>query len=132
MIFESKIEELSKIHELIAQKAKAIGLEDKKTRQLQLAAEEAFVNIIQHGKKEDQKQEINVLVEEDELGLNVILKDRGKEFNPLRAKVVIDLDEPLHERVEGGLGLYFIRQFVDNLSYHYENGWNVLKLKKLK
>ena len=99
--------------------------------QAEFAVEEAFVNIIQHG-IETTKPEINIVCQEDALGLTITLKDRGKPFNPLKAKINIDLDQPLQERTEGGLGLYFIRQFVDDLDYHYENGWNVLTMRKLK
>ena len=131
MMFEPEIESLTQVQELVTTKAKAFGLSEKKMKNLMLAVEEAFVNIVMHGMK-DTKTSIQVVCFHDDLSFKVVFKDEGIPFNPLKAKVDLNLEAQLHERAEGGLGLYFIRQFVDDLEYVYENGFNCLILKQLK
>jgi serine/threonine-protein kinase RsbW len=99
--------------------------------QLNLVAEEAVSNIILHGLHDIRKME-NILVElsfgQGELLMRIT--DHGLEFNPLTMPPPDDLDKSASERQIGGLGIYFIRQFMDNVEYYRENHCNVLILTK--
>jgi serine/threonine-protein kinase RsbW len=99
--------------------------------QLNLVAEEAVSNIILHGLQDIRKME-DILVElsfgQGELLMRIT--DHGMEFNPLTMPPPDDLDKPANERQIGGLGIYFMRQFMDNVEYYRENHCNVLILTK--
>ena len=67
----------------------------------------------------------------DEKGflLTVTLKDAGKKFNPLEMPDP-DVNLPLEEREIGGLGIFLCKQFMDEVEYRYEEGCNILTMKK--
>jgi len=50
-------------------------------------------------------------------------------FNPLEQKEA-DLNVSLEERKIGGLGIHLIKEIMDELAYVYEDGRNVLKMRK--
>lgn len=101
--------------------------DQKDIEKIQLATEEAVVNIIEHGyKKKKGKIEIELLVNET---LMIIIKDKGPKFNPLTKKKK-NKNLSLKRRKPGGLGIYLIFQCVDEVSYQRDDSFNVLILKK--
>lgn len=63
------------------------------------------------------------------ISLTVTLKDAGQPFNPL-AMPDPDLTASVEERKVGGLGIFLCKQFMDDVIYQYENGCNVLTMRK--
>ncbi len=99
--------------------------------QLNLVAEEVISNIILYGFKNDQTEEnirVELLFTQGELKMRVT--DHGIEFNPLTLPPPDDLDKPASERNIGGLGVYIIRQIMDEVEYHRDDNSNILILTK--
>ena len=95
---------------------------------IELATEEAIVNIIKHGyKKNKGKILIEIIVNRE---LSLIFKDKGSKFNPLSVKEKIDKTKDLHKKKEGGFGIFFIFECVDEVSYQRKDSYNILTLKK--
>jgi anti-sigma regulatory factor (Ser/Thr protein kinase) len=61
--------------------------------------------------------------------LHLTLVDDGVAFDPL-AREDPDLAAPLEERPIGGLGIYLVKQLMDDVSYERRDGWNRLRLAK--
>ena len=61
--------------------------------------------------------------------LSIELRDAGMPFNPLE-KPDPDINLPANEREVGGLGIYLFKKLMDSISYRYEDGNNVLIMKK--
>lgn len=61
--------------------------------------------------------------------LTIILKDAGVPFNPL-AKEDPDLTLSAEDRPIGGLGIFLCKQLMDNVTYKYVDGCNVLTIQK--
>ena len=61
--------------------------------------------------------------------LTIILKDAGVPFNPL-AKEDPDLTLSAEDRPIGGLGIFLCKQLMDNVTYNYVDGCNVLTIQK--
>jgi len=55
--------------------------------------------------------------------------DRGRPYDPT-AKEDPDITLPADERAIGGLGIFMVKKTMDDVSYSYINGCNVLTLKK--
>ena len=53
--------------------------------------------------------------------------DSGNPFNPLK----VEEPKPGTELEIGGLGIHFVRNMVDEMSYEYKNGQNVLTVSKV-
>lgn len=64
-------------------------------------------------------------------GIEIILRDRGDPF-PFETKGNIDLEDHLRRLEPGGLGIYIIKNFMDEVSYsHGENGNTLTMVKYL-
>ena len=59
----------------------------------------------------------------------VTFKDRGVPYDPL-AKPDPDITLDVNHRQIGGLGIYMVKQTMDEVHYDYENGQNVLTMVK--
>lgn len=98
---------------------------------LRLVLEELVVNVANYayGDGGDGPLEISVDARED--AIVVTLTDEGDPFNPLQQEAP-DTSLDAEERPIGGLGIFLVRQMVDNVSYRYEAGRNILTLFKFR
>ncbi len=129
-IFPTELKQLHGILSWISETAKTMGFLDRQIREIELAIEEVIVNIIHHGYKNySGRIEISLLNLSNRLEITV--KDKGPPFNPLTyvAKVA---HEELQERQEGGLGIHFLRHFMDEINYQRGEVYNILRLVKYK
>jgi anti-sigma regulatory factor (Ser/Thr protein kinase) len=99
------------------------------TFQLNLALEELITNTVSYGHPDGPGAPIRLRMERLGDVVEVDMIDEGVAFDP-RTVPEPDLDAPLEERRAGGLGIYFVRQFVDEFDYHREDGRNHLRLRK--
>jgi anti-sigma regulatory factor (Ser/Thr protein kinase) len=97
--------------------------------QLNLVLEELVTNTVSHGHPDGPGAPIRLRMERLGDVVEVDVVDQGVAFDP-RSAPAPDLDAPLEERCTGGLGIYFVRQFVDELDYRREDGRNHLRLRK--
>ena len=99
---------------------------------LRLATEEIIVNIISYAYP-DREGDITVSVGHvlKPSGLLVEISDQGTPFNPL-SKTSPDLTVPIKDRQIGGLGIYLLKELMDDVRYRYEAGRNVLTFTKYR
>lgn len=99
--------------------------------QVELASEEALVNIIHHA-YQDRPEEVEIQVDAfPDNRVEIRFKDHGPPFNPI-AERALDISSGLEEREIGGLGIHFIRKMMDEVRYSREGNFNVLILIKKK
>ena len=96
---------------------------------LNLAMEEAVVNVMDYAYPEGTEGEVDIEAIADETQLHFIISDSGKPFDPT-AKEEVDTTLSAEERPIGGLGIHLIRQLMDNISYERKDGKNILRLSK--
>lgn len=96
--------------------------------EVDIAVEELFVNIAHYAYTPKVGQAtIQVSVEEDIV--TIVFEDRGIPYNPW-AKEDPDITLSLEERQIGGLGIYMVKNSMDEVDYAYEDGQNVVTIKK--
>ncbi|WP_300521618.1 ATP-binding protein [Aminiphilus sp.] len=100
------------------------GLPPKRMMHLELAIEEIVVNICTYA-YETPPGEFTVRVIDDAVALTVEFEDKGIPFNPLSLEEP-DINCPLEERKEGGMGILFVRRIMDEVHYRRDNGVNRL------
>lgn len=98
--------------------------------QIEIVVEEIFVNIASYAYNTDEGEaEIRCEVLEDPLRVTIQFLDHGKPFDPL-AKEDADTSVEAIEAREGGLGILLVKKMMDDVQYSYQDGKNVLTLKK--
>ena len=59
----------------------------------------------------------------------LVFIDQGIPYNPLENKDP-DITLNLEEREIGGLGIYMVKKIMDEVSYEYMDGQNILRMRK--
>lgn len=97
---------------------------------MDIAIDELFSNIAFYGYPADRgKAEIMVSITEEPQSVVITFKDGGIPYNPLEKKDP-DITLSAEERQIGGLGVYMVKQSMDEVSYCFENGNNILTIQK--
>lgn len=117
-------ENLDVIRQFVAGQAQSCGLGPQAVYSVQLAADEAFTNIVEHAYGGECQEKIECTSQITEQGLVITLKDCGRPFNPEEIPDP-DLESDLEDRQVGGLGLYFIRQLMDEVVFTFAQPGNL-------
>jgi anti-sigma regulatory factor (Ser/Thr protein kinase) len=128
--FQAKYENLDAIREFVAQAAIDAGLNETGVYAVQLAADEACSNIMEHAYEAITGGEIEITCSNDGEDLVLIFRDHGCCFDPASVPEPI-LNGSLNERQIGGLGIFLINHLMDEVKYeNLGEAGNVLTLKK--
>lgn len=95
---------------------------------VQLATDEAVTNAILHG-YDGKEGEVRVIAEADDQEVVVIVEDGAPAFDPVTF-VSRDVSLDGDDRPIGGLGLILIRNVMDEVGYHHEDGKNIFTMVK--
>jgi len=109
--------------------AKEIGFTGSALYNINLAAEEAIINVIKYAYPQI-TEHLTVLCEElagPQRGLTLKIRDRGIPFDPL-AQTAPDPKQEIEKRPIGGLGVYMIKKTANHVSYKRENNSNILTI----
>ncbi len=103
------------------------GLGQERLQEIELAMEEILVNIFNYAYP-DRLGEVEVACRlADDGRLLVEVADQGVPFNIL-SREDPDLKAGIEERSIGGLGVFFVKQFIRDIRYQREGGRNILTL----
>jgi serine/threonine-protein kinase RsbW len=118
---------VSSVRALIGDLALKNGFDRTKNVDLQLAANEALANVIEHAYDGQKNKVIFIYIIVTYRNIEVIIKDLGKKVNLNEIK-----SRPLTEYRDGGLGVFLINNMVDEVVYTSQGGGTELKLVKNK
>lgn len=123
------IAEVTLLSEFVEKVAEELGLNVSDTMNINLALEEAVVNVMNYAYPQGVTGEILVEFTSDGQKLVCTIKDAGTPFDPTQKE---DPDTTLsaEERPIGGLGIFLVKQLMDEVHYAYTEGKNVLTLEK--
>ena len=88
------------------------------------AAEEIFANIASYA-YENEEGTVEIKTSCQNNIYSVCFKDRVKKYNPLKNQDP-DTTTAYKDRDIGGLGVFLAKKVSDQISYRYQNGWNIL------
>lgn len=130
LIIKNRVEELQLIAELIEALESRWELPAKVVMNMNLALEEVVSNVIFYAFDENTTHVIQLDFELKDQKLSVHITDDGMAFNPLQMPPPPDLEKKAEERNVGGLGIHFVKNFMDELAYKREDDKNILTLIK--
>ena len=124
------VENIGVVTEFVNEQLEALDCPMKAQIQIDIAIDEIFGNIA-HYAYNPQVGDATVRVEvlEDPLAVVITFIDQGVPYDPL-AKADPNITLSAEEREIGGLGIYMVKKSMDDVSYEYKNGQNILTIKK--
>lgn len=128
LIIEAKLQNLSVISDFIAGSLEQFGVKEG-VFHIQMAVDEACTNVIKYA-YEDAGGNITITCDVKDNILIIVINDRGKPFDPHTVRPP-DLESSLDQRRIGGLGIYLMKKFMDDVSYSFDQKkGNTLVMKK--
>ena len=115
-IFSASFDQLEAIREFVNRATGDAGMNESGRCALEMAVDEACSNIIEHAYKGLSLGEIECICDYDTQTFKVILRDHGHPFD-INSVPLPDLTDPLEKRKVGGLGVYLIRELMDDVMY---------------
>ena len=125
----SKLEGMDVILAFVSLLLDIHGCSLKSRTQIRMAVEELYVNVTLYAYPKDEEgwAEIRGSVEDGVATFTIL--DGGKPFDPL-AKPDPNTALSGEERDIGGLGIFMVKNTMDDVQYEYRDGLNCLTLKK--
>lgn len=130
--FPSDSRYLHMVHQLTRRLAASTGFEEAEAENIALAVDEATTNIMQHAYHgaTDQQIEIHFDPEGESLDILILHEGEGLETVPIPE---FDLGKLVAERRKGGLGLYIMKQMMDDLQFgKADSGKNTCAMVRYK
>lgn len=129
IILANDISEISRLYEFIEELGNEFSLSPDIVFNLNLVLEEAVVNVINYAYPKEEHESIYLSARMHDGSIILVLTDTGKEFDPTAAPEA-DVTLSADERQIGGLGIFLIRQIMNEVKYERIEGKNVLTLEK--
>ena len=126
----SATENLALIRDFVVNVGSQAGLGDDDVAKLELAVDEACANVIEHAHGHDSNKEVTVRATFDAVALRIEVVDEGEGFDPTVVPAT-SVEQMVHDRRTGGLGLRVMKSLMDEVSYEIIPGErNRLRLLK--
>jgi sigma regulatory factor-histidine kinase len=124
------VENIETVTDFVNEQLEALDCPMKAQMQIDIAIDELFGNIVHYAYHPDVgNATVRVEVTEEPLAVIVTFIDKGMPYDPLRA-VEPDITLSAEERNLGGLGIYMVKKSMDEITYEYKDGKNILSIKK--
>lgn len=129
LTIKNKIEELQHVNEFVDDIGRELNLDDELLMNLNLVMEEMVSNVVFYAYPEGKEAEIELLAESNGHELTFVLSDRGKEFDPTMKE---DADPNINpaDREIGGMGIFIVKNIMNDVTYQRLQGRNLLTMKK--
>lgn len=129
IILANDISEINKLSQFIDEIGEEFSLTPDIVFNLNLVLEEAVANVINYAYPKEEHQSIYLSAKLQDSSIVFVLTDTGKEFDPTMAPEA-DITLSAEDRPIGGLGIFLIRQIMNQVKYERIEGKNVLTLEK--
>ena len=124
------VENIETVTDFVNEQLESLDCPMKAQMQIDIAIDELFGNIAHYAYNPEIGQAtVRVEVVEDPLSVVITFIDKGVPYDPL-AKADPDTTLSAEERDIGGLGIYMVKKSMDDITYEYKDGQNILTIKK--
>ena len=130
LTIDATVENIGKVTEFVNKRLEACDCPMKAQAQIDVAIDELFSNISHYAYNPDVgPATVRVETRKNPLSVIIAFIDNGKPYDPL-AKTDPDVTLSAEDREVGGLGIFLVKKTMDDVSYEYKNGQNILTIKK--
>jgi anti-sigma regulatory factor (Ser/Thr protein kinase) len=130
MTIAAAVENIDVVTDFVSEQLEAFDCPMKAQMQISIAIDELFGNIA-HYAYGDQTGEATIRVEltQEPRAAVITFIDSGVPYNPL-AKEDPDTTLSAEDRQIGGLGIFMVKKSMDEVTYAYKDGQNMLTIRK--
>ncbi len=130
LTIDATVENIERVTAFIEEQLEPLGCSMKARMQIAIAIDELFGNIAHYAYNPDVgPATVRVEVSGEPLAVLITFIDNGVPYDPL-AKADPNTALSAEEREVGGLGIYMVKKSMDEITYEYRNGQNILKIRK--
>lgn len=127
---DAVLESIPVITDFVDGQLEQYGCPMKAQVQIDIAIDELFSNIVHYAYHPGVgPATVRVEVVEDPLSVVITFIDQGVPYDPL-SKADPDVTLSAEEREIGGLGIYIVKKNMNEITYEYKDGRNILKIRK--
>ena len=124
------VENIETVTAFVDEQLEALDCPMKAQMQIDIAIDELFGNIAHYAYNPNVGEAtVRVEVQEEPLSVIITFIDGGVPYDPL-AEADPDTTLSAEERSIGGLGIFMVKRSMDEITYRYENGSNILSIRK--
>ena len=124
------VENIETVTDFVNEQLEALDCPMKAQMQIDIAIDELFGNIAHYAyNPEVGEATVRVEVIDDPLAVVITFIDKGVPYDPL-AKEDPNITLSAEERQIGGLGIFMVKKTMDDITYEYKDGHNILKIRK--
>lgn len=130
LTLDAAVENLEKVLAFLDEQLEEQGCPMRTQFEIDVAAEELFVNVASYAYESGGQVRVDVLFEENPRAVKICFADRGIPYNPLEREDP-DITLPAEQRDIGGLGIFMVKKSMDGMTYEYADGENRTTIYKL-
>lgn len=131
LLLKNQISEVSLLEGFVEQLGEELSLDMALSFNLNLVLEEVVTNVINYGFPPTEEHTFTILADGEAGGvLTLQVVDDGVAFNPLEEAPEVDITLGVEERPIGGLGIFLVKQIMDEVAYERTDGKNIFTMKK--
>lgn len=130
MNIEATIDNIPTVTAWVDEQLEALDCPMKAQMQIDIAIDELFSNIARYAyNPETGPATVRVEVAENPMAVVITFIDQGIPYDPLKQEDP-NTHLPAEEREIGGLGIFMVKKTMDDITYEYKDGQNILTIKK--
>ena len=130
LTIDATIENIEKVTAFVDEQLEMYDCSMKAQMQIDIAIDELFGNIAHYAYNPDVgPATVRVEVTGNPLSFIITFIDHGIPYDPLK-KEDPDITLSAEDRQIGGLGIYMVKKSMDEITYEYKDGQNILRIKK--
>jgi serine/threonine-protein kinase RsbW len=130
LVINNRVEEMAQLEPFIEEVSENFGIAPETVFQLNLALDEALANSVNYAYANGEEGEIILEASKENQDVVFRLIDEGVPFDPTQEGEAPDVSSAAEDRPVGGLGIFLIKQMMDEVSYERKDGQNILKMIK--
>lgn len=124
------VENIETVTDFVNEQLEAFDCPMKAQMQVDIAIDELFGNIAHYAyNPETGNATVRVEVTENPMSVIITFIDNGIPYDPL-TQAEPDITLSADERQVGGLGIFMVKKTMDEITYEYKDGMNILKIRK--
>lgn len=129
IIIEATIANIIKVTDFINEELDLYNCPNEDKININIAIDEIITNIAKYAYNQSEVGEITVKFDISDNQVNIIFIDSGIPYNPV-IQPEPDITLSAEDRKIGGLGIFLVKKLMDEVSYEYLDGKNILRIKK--